>query len=332
MPIKKKTEKRVKKENYYERIQEQAQKYSNCLFVNADNVSSLQISKLRARLRNIGAYMIMGKNTLMKSALTHANTKPEPDDEDYESRKDNWAFSPSIEKIIGQLRGNTNLIFTNGDLAEVKTILDSEVRESPAKAGMIAPKDVSVPVGPTGLDPKQTNFFQTLQIQTKIVKGQIDIIAEKQVIFVDTKVDSTQAALLDKLKIYPFEYKMKVTKILQNENLFDAAVLDLSTELILAKFKKAIGYQTAIALECGTPTVSSAPHSLLNGFKNLIAASCMSGYEFDQATAFLSAAASAPRAGGGGAAAAAAPKEEKQEKEEEEDVDMGGLFGDDDEY
>ena len=101
MPIKKKTEKRVKKENYYERIQEQAQKYKNCLFINADNVSSLQISKLRRRLREIGAYMIMGKNTLMKSALTHANTKPEPTDEDYEDRKDNWAYSNTIEKIIG---------------------------------------------------------------------------------------------------------------------------------------------------------------------------------------------------------------------------------------
>jgi len=141
-----------------------------------------------------------------------------------------------IDKVIGQLKGNTNLIFTNGDLADVKTILDQEVRESPAKAGMTAPKDVFVPVGPTGLDPKQTGFFQTLQIQTKIVKGQIDIIAEKQVIFVDTRVDSTQAALLDKLKIYPFEYKMKVTKILQNENIFDAAVLDLSSAVILQKF------------------------------------------------------------------------------------------------
>lgn len=58
---------------------------------------------------------------------------------------------------------------------------------------MLAPKDVSVSVGPTGLDPKQTGFFQTLQIQTKIVKGQIDIVAEKQVVFKDTKVDSTQA-------------------------------------------------------------------------------------------------------------------------------------------
>jgi large subunit ribosomal protein LP0 len=105
---------------------------------------------------------------------------------------------------------------------------------------MIAPKDVSVPVGPTGLDPKQTGFFQTLQIQTKIVKGQIDIVAEKQVIVKDNKVDSTQAALLDKLKIYPFEYKMKVTNILQDGNIFSAAVLDLSSEVILGKFKNAI--------------------------------------------------------------------------------------------
>jgi len=178
--------------------------------------------------------MIMGKNTLMKKALTAANTKPDPSDADYEERKDTWEFSPSIEKMILQLKGNTNLIFTNGDLAEVKAVLDEEVRESPAKAGMIAPKDVSVPVGPTGLDPKQTQFFQNLQIQTKIVKSQINIEKEKHVIVKGEKVDSTQAVLLDKLKIYPFEYKMRATKILQDGNIFDAAVLDLTTESILS--------------------------------------------------------------------------------------------------
>jgi len=41
MAIKKKSDKRVKKENYYVRLQEVAAKYKNCLFVNADNVSSL---------------------------------------------------------------------------------------------------------------------------------------------------------------------------------------------------------------------------------------------------------------------------------------------------
>jgi len=197
---------------------------------------------------------------------------------------------------------------------------------------MIAPKDVTVPVGPTGLDPKQTGFFQTLQIQTKIVKGQIDIVAEKQVVTRDTKVDSTQAALLDKLKIYPFEYKMKVTKILQDQNIFDAAVLDLSSDVILEKFKKAIGNQAKLALGVGVPNAASAPHTLLNGFKNLVAVSAMSGFEFDQAKAILEAARSAPAAGAGGAAPAKAEAKKEEVKDEPEDVDMGGLFGDDDEY
>jgi len=44
--------------------------------------------------------MIMGKNTLMKASLTAANTEPKPSDEDYEDRKDGWAYNPNIDKII----------------------------------------------------------------------------------------------------------------------------------------------------------------------------------------------------------------------------------------
>jgi large subunit ribosomal protein LP0 len=51
------------------------------------------------------------------------------------------------------------MIFTNGDLAEIKKILDSQVREAPAKIGSIAPADVTIPAGATGMDPKQTSFF-----------------------------------------------------------------------------------------------------------------------------------------------------------------------------
>lgn len=154
MAVKKKSEKRIKKENYWHRLQDVAGKYKNVLFVDADNVSSNQISKLRVKLREIDAYMIMGKNTLMKAALTAANTKPSPDDEDYEERKDSWEHNPNIDKIILQLKLNTGLIFSNGDLGEVKAVLDDEVRPSPAKPGMIAPADVTIPAGPTGLDPK----------------------------------------------------------------------------------------------------------------------------------------------------------------------------------
>lgn len=239
-----------------------------------------------------------------------------------------------IDKISNQLKGNVNLVFTNGDLSDVLAVIDAEIRPSPAKPGMIAPKDVFVPAGPTGLDPKQTGFFQNLQIQTKIVKQQIEIVSDKQVIAKGDKIDNSQAALLDKLKIYPFEYKMEVKKIFQDGNIFDAEVLNLSADVILAKFKRAIAIQSALSLGAGYPTTVSAPHSILNAFKNLVAVSASSGYEFPQAKAFLEAAKNAPAAGAATSQAATAkaeaPKEEK--KEEVEDVDMGGLFGGDEEY
>lgn len=271
----------------------------------------------------------------MKAALSELNRKPEPTDADYEERKDTWQPNPNLEKIMNQLKGNTNLIFSNGDLSEVKSVLDNEVRPSPARAGMMAPDDVTIPAGPTGLDPKQTSMFQTFQIQTKIVKAQIDIIAPKQVIFKDTKIGSTEAALLEKLKIHPFFYKMEVSKVLQDGSVFDAKVLDLSTDAILTKFKSAVKVQASLSLGAGFPTSVSAPHSLLNGFKNLVAVSAETGFEFDQAKTILEAAKNAPAAGAATTTAAAeaeAPVEE-QKKEEAEDVDMGGLFGDDeDEY
>jgi ribosomal protein L10 len=58
----KKSDKRVKKENYWKRLWALTEKYHKCLFIDADNVSSKQISMIRFKLREIDAVMVMGKN------------------------------------------------------------------------------------------------------------------------------------------------------------------------------------------------------------------------------------------------------------------------------
>jgi ribosomal protein L10 len=73
MPAEKKSEKRIKKEAYWDRLQDTVAKYKNCLFIDANNVSSRQIANIRQKLRGIDAVMIMGKNTLMKASLARAN-------------------------------------------------------------------------------------------------------------------------------------------------------------------------------------------------------------------------------------------------------------------
>merc|ERR1711990_361026 len=124
----------------------------------------------------------------MKAALFDITQEPDPRKDDYEERKAKWKPRPHLNIIRDQLIGNTGLIFTNGDMSAIKEILDTQVRAAPAKVGALAPKDVIVPPGPTGMDPKQTQFFQAL-------------------------------------KICPFEYKMNISKFMDNGKLFDARVL-----------------------------------------------------------------------------------------------------------
>ena len=56
----------------------------------------------------------------------------------------------------------------NGNLGEIHQILESNVYPAPAKVWTI---DNIMLKGPTGCDPGQNTFFQTLQIQTKITRG-----------------------------------------------------------------------------------------------------------------------------------------------------------------
>merc|ERR1712100_802091 len=108
---------------------------------------------------------------------------------------------------------------------------------------------------------------------------------------------------------------MEVKKVLQDGSMFDPAVLDLSTEILLEKFQAAVKTQTALSLGLGYSTAASAPHTLLGGFKNLIAVAAETGYEFPEATAFLNAAKNAPAAGPA-ASSAAAPAKAEEKKEE----------------
>jgi large subunit ribosomal protein LP0 len=159
MPEKKKSEKRLKKEAYWKKLHELTDKYKKAILVDCDNVSSKQINTIRIKLRPIDAVMLMGKNTLMKASLNSKMKKPEEGDWDFAERKDHYKPCPELDKLVNLLKGNTGIIFSNGDLSEIKKIIDEQKREAPAKVGIVAPDDVWIRAGSTGLDPKQTSFF-----------------------------------------------------------------------------------------------------------------------------------------------------------------------------
>jgi len=232
------------------------------------------------------------------------------------------------------------LVFTNGNLSEIRKIVLENKVPAAAKSGGLAPADVFIPPGPTGLDPGQTAFFQALNIATKIVKGAIELTAVVHLLKVGDKVTSSHVALLTKLNILPFFYGFQVTDVYENGTVYAAKILDMSQDDLMAKFFSSVRKIAAISLAIGYPTLASVPHIIAGAFAKIIAISIEADVEVKEAQPFkdflanpdafkAAATASAPAGGGGGGggAAKAAEPEPEKEKSEESEADMGfSLF------
>ncbi|KAI9057260.1 60S acidic ribosomal protein P0 [Trametes sanguinea] len=307
---------RAQKELYFQKLKELVAKYPSIFIVNVDNVGSNQMHQIRVALRGKGV-VVMGKNTMVRRALRSILSE-----------------YPQFERLLPAVKGNVGFVFTSGDLKEVRDIIQANKVAAPARAGALAPKDVTIPAGNTGMEPGKTSFFQALGIPTKIARGTIEIVSDVQVVTAGTRVGPSEATLLNMLNISPFTYGMTVVQIFDNGNIFSPEVLDISDEELLNRFTAGIKTIAAISLAINYPTLASVVHSLVNAYKNLIAIALVTDYSFEGAEkakeylanpeAFAVAAAPAAAAESAPAAEAAAAKEEEKE---ESDDDMGfGLF------
>jgi len=308
----------AKKQEYFTKLQGLLDEYPQILIVNADNVGSNHLQNIRKTLRP-KAVMLMGKNTMIRKAIRMHLDK-----------------NPALEALIPILRGNIGFIFIKNDMNGVREELLKNKVGAAAKAGGVAPNDVIVPAGPTGMEPTQTSFLQALNIASKINKGQVEIMADVHLIKAGDRVGNSEAALLGKLNIRPFSYGLKILHVYDNGNVFDPSVLSLSDNDLIEKFRVGVNNIASIGLQIGYPTLASLPHSIINSFKNILAVTLDIDYSFpaaDKIKAYLANpgafASSAPAPAAATAAAPAAKKEEKAPVvEEEADEDMGlDLFG-----
>ncbi|CAE8614622.1 unnamed protein product [Polarella glacialis] len=212
--------------------------------------------------------------------------------------------SKQMQDIRIELRGNAIVLMG-------KNTMIRKADHRPREVGQIAVIDWFIPSGPTGMDPSQTAFFQALNIGTKIVKGQIELVSDFQILKVGEK-DGT---------------------------VFSAAVLDISDFALIQKFIAGVANMAAFSREVGIPTEAGLPHAFGNAFRNVAALVADFDFTFKEvedvkkfladpsAYAAANPVAAAPASGGAAqAAGAAAKKAEVVEEEEEEEHDFD-LFG-----
>jgi large subunit ribosomal protein LP0 len=309
--------KTANKAGYFDKLKGLLEEYNSIFIVEIDNVSSQQMHEIRQSLRGKGV-VLMGKNTMVRRALkTFINDTPE------------------YERLLPHVKGNVGFVFTNEDLKEIRDLILANKVAAPARAGALAPVDVWVPAGNTGMEPGKTSFFQALGVPTKIARGTIEITTDLKLVESGTKVGPSEATLLNLLNISPFTYGMGISQVYDQGQSFPPSVLDIGEDQLLKTLTQVITTIATISLAINFPTLPSVIHSVVNSYKNVLAVAVeteISWPEIEQLKdrianpdAYAAAAPAAGTAAAGGDAAAEEKKDESEE-EEEDDEGFGGLF------
>ncbi|CRG90376.1 60S acidic ribosomal protein P0 [Talaromyces islandicus] len=304
------------KSAYFDKLKGLLDEYKTIFLVSVDNVSSQQMHEIRLSLRGEGV-VLMGKNTMVRRALKGFINE-----------------NPEYERLLPHVKGNVGFIFTNAELKGVRDKILANRVAAPARAGAVAPLDVFVPAGNTGMEPGKTSFFQALGVPTKIARGTIEITSDLKLVEAGAKVGASEATLLNMLNISPFTYGMSITQIYDDGQTFGADVLDIEDEQLLKALSIAANTIASISLAANFPTVPSVMHSVVNTYKKVLAIAIETEFSWPEieelkdriANPDAYAAAAPAAAAAADTSAAPAAKEEEEEEEESDEGGFGGLF------
>merc|ERR1711990_1363223 len=85
------------------------------------------------------------------------------------------------------------------------------------------------------------------------------------------------------LKVSPFSYGLVVNMCFDEGSVFEPEELDITPDDVRAKFMAGVNNIAAVSLNIGYPTIASAPHSIANGLRKLIAIAAASEITFKEA-------------------------------------------------
>lgn len=244
----------------YNKTKELFSNYQNYMLLSIKRVKADQLKNVKSEIGSKIKFLI-AKNKIMKKAL-----------EDLDSKK--------YFNLISMLHGNVIAAFFDG--VDPRTVLEASrhnMRKALAVPGDIAPNDVLIPAGPTGLGPEKINIFQSAKIITKINKGKIDLANDHKLLSGGNVVSVSNARLLTILKILPFEFGLDIIKVFENNEVYEKDLLTISEESVASKLQEAVAPVAALSLGIKTTSEASAPFEIRNAFADLLNVSLATGIE-----------------------------------------------------
>ncbi len=174
--------------------------------------------------------------------------------------------------LLDSIKGSCAIIATNLNPFELYSILKKNSGKIGAKPGIIAPFDIVVPAGDTGLPPGPAlSDLKQAGLPVKVQGATISIPEDTVVAKKGETIKPAVASILAKLDIKPIKVMLSLVCAYESGQLYKADVLDIDMEQQSEKFRTAHRNALAIALELAYCAKETMPLLLQKAHRNALA-------------------------------------------------------------
>jgi len=265
-----------KKLQLYENLQRLAKSYNVIALSKMTKVRSAQLMSIRKKFRS-EIKIITIKNKVAQRSFEKI-----------------FSDVKGLEFLNKELEGQCALMFTNINPFKLNLTFDKNKIFLAAKGGDIAPNELTIPAGNTGINPGPVlSEFKESKVPTKIDQGTIWVSKDTVVAKKGDLISQKLAALLSKLDIKPIEAGIAVNYAISDGLEFKEKDLKIILEDYIHELVKSYQEALALSVEAVYFNKESLPFILLKAKQHAISLSTESGFLSPDTTELVIAKASA---------------------------------------
>ncbi|ACV48298.1 MULTISPECIES: 50S ribosomal protein L10 [Halomicrobium] len=225
-------------------IVEMIESYDSIGVVAITGIPSRQLQDMRRGLHGT-AELRVSRNTLLERALDEVDA--------------------GLEQLGDYVSGQVGLIGTNDNPFGLYKELEASKTPAPISAGEIAPNDIVIPEGDTGVDPGPfVGELQNVGANARIDGGSIKVVEDSTVLEAGGEVSTDLENVLGELGIEPKEVGLDLRGVFADGVLFEPEELELDVEEYEADIKAAASAGWNLSVNAEYPTTQNASTLLQN--------------------------------------------------------------------
>ncbi|MFC7215726.1 50S ribosomal protein L10 [Saliphagus sp. GCM10025334] len=211
--------------------------YESVGVIGITGIPSKQLQDMRRGLHGT-AVVRVSRNTLQRRALE----------------------SGGLDDLVEHVDGQVGLVATNANPFALYKELEASKTPAPINAGEVAPNDIVIPEGDTGVDPGPfVGELQQIGANARIEDGSIQVMEDSTVLEAGEEVSADLANVLNELGIEPKEVGLDLRAVFSEGVLFDPEDLDIDVEAYKSDVQTAAAFARNLSINAGYPTTQTVP-------------------------------------------------------------------------